>query len=431
VLSCVTADFRSTGFDLLERLTVVPAEAIARFAEERDDLAGAVLLATCNRFEVYLDLPDSDRREAVVDALAAAVAATSGVAADTLTGVLAQRDGEAVAGHLFAVSSGLESLVVGEGEVAGQVSRALETARAAGSTTPDLERLFQRAARASSTVQNRTGLGTAGRSIVRLALDLVESRVPDWSRLDVLLVGTGRYAGATLAALRDRGVGQVSVYSPSGRAARFATREGVVAVADEAIAERVAGADLVIACTVATSPVLDAERLTRARRHPHPERQLVLDLGLPRNIDPDVATVPGVELLDLETISLHAPLPELQAASAAQEMVDQAVSEYRAAQQATVVTPAVVAYRSHVFDLVEQELDRLRRRGESSEAAERALRHLASVLVHAPSARARDLAAAGQPDRFVDALEAMFGIRVEQPAGPARSGTDTLEGLTG
>jgi glutamyl-tRNA reductase len=355
----------------------------------------------------------------VVDALAAAVAGSSGVPAGTLAEVLTERDGEAVAGHLFAVSSGLESLVVGEGEVAGQVSRALETARDAGSTTPDLERLFQRAAHTSSTVQNRTGLGSAGRSIVRLALDLVESRVPDWSRLDVLLIGTGRYAGATLAALRYRGVQQVAVYSPSGRAARFATREGVVAVTDEAIAERVAAADLVIACTIATTPVLDAERLGRARRHPHPEHQLVLDLGLPRNIDPDVATVPGVELLDLETISLHAPLPELQAATAAQEMVDQAVSEYRAAQQATAVTPAVVAYRSHVFELVERELDRLRRRGEATESAERALRHLASVLVHTPSTRARRLAAAGEPDRFVDALETMFGIRAEASAEQA------------
>jgi glutamyl-tRNA reductase len=348
-----------------------------------------------------------------VEALAAAVADTSGVPADTLADVLTERDGEAVAGHLFAVSSGLESLVVGEGEVAGQVSRALETARAAGSTTPDLERLFQRAARTSSTVQHRTGLGSAGRSIVRLALDLVESRVRDWSRLDVLLIGTGRYAGATLAALRARGVRQVAVYSPSGRAARFATREGVVAVADESIGERVAGADLVIACTVAKGPVLDAQRLSRARRFPHPEHQLVLDLGLPRNIDPDVVTVPGVELLDLETISIHAPLPELQAATAAQEMVDQAVSEYRAAQQATAVTPAVVAYRSHVFELVERELDRLRRRGEATEATERALRHLASVLVHTPSTRARQLAAAGESDRFVDALETMFGIRPE------------------
>jgi glutamyl-tRNA reductase len=413
VLSCVTADFRSAGFDLLERLTVVPAEAVARFARDREDLAGAVLLATCNRFEVYLDVPDADRRQPVIGALAEVVAATSGVPADVLTATLTEQDGEAVAGHLFAVSSGLESLVVGEGEVAGQVSRALETARAAGSTTPDLERLFQRAARTSSTVQNRTGLGSAGRSIVRLALDLVESRVPDWSRLDVLLIGTGRYAGATLAALRDRGVREVAVYSPSGRAARFATREGVVAVPDEAIAERVAGADLVIACTVATAPVLDAERLTRARRHPHPEHQLVLDLGLPRNIAADVATVPGVELLDLETISLHAPLPELQATTAAQEMVDEAVSEYRAAQRATTVTPAIVAYRSHVFELVERELDRLRRRGEATEATERALRHLASVLVHTPSTRARQLAAAGESDRFVDALETMFGIRPE------------------
>src|SRR5918912_1143947 len=93
VLSCVTADFRSAGFDLLERLTVVPAEAVARFARDRQDLAGAVLLATCNRFEVYLDVPDPARREPVIDALAEAVSATSGVPAAAVAEVLTERDG--------------------------------------------------------------------------------------------------------------------------------------------------------------------------------------------------------------------------------------------------------------------------------------------------------------------------------------------------
>ncbi len=309
--------------------------------------------------------------------------------------------------------------MVGEAEIAGQVSRALEAARATGTTTPDLERLFQRASRTSSTVQQRTRLGSAGRSIVRLALDLAAARIADWRAVRVLLIGTGTYAGATLAALRDRGVERIDVYSPSDRAQRFARREGVVAVPRERLGERLGGADLVIACSIATTPSLDAAKLVAARaRAAAPGRQLVVDLGLPRNIDPDVAGVPDVELLDLETIGLHAPLPELQATDDARALIERAVEEYRADQQATAVTPAVVAFRAHVFELVEQEIDRLRRRGEATEAVERAMRHLAGVLVHTPSARARELAARGEAGAFTAAVETLIGL---VPAAPAEA----------
>ncbi|HEV7624748.1 MAG TPA: glutamyl-tRNA reductase [Amnibacterium sp.] len=415
MLRALTADYRAAGFDLLERLSVVSPETMARFAAERPDVDGVVLLATCNRFEAYLDVTDDGA--SAVHALVDAAASAAGVAPHSVAAAITERSGPEVAGHLFAVSSGLESLVVGEAEIAGQVSRALEAARSSGSTTSDLERLFQRASRTSSTVQNRTRVGFAGRSIVRLALDLAESRLGDWARATVLLIGTGTYAGATLAALRDRGVTEVGVYSPSGRAERFARREGVTAVAAADLPGRLATADIVIACSIATTPILDAARLGRARAAAGAEgRQLVLDLGLPRNIDPDVVDVPGVDLLDLETISLHAPLPELQATDEARQIIAEAVAEFRADQQAAAVTPAVVAFRAHVLDLVDAEIERLRRRGELTPAAERAMRHLASVLVHTPSTRARAFAAAGEADRFTDALDTVFGLEPEATA---------------
>jgi glutamyl-tRNA reductase len=408
VLTALTADYRTAGFDVLERLATVSADALARFTQERPDVRGVVLLATCNRFEAYLD---TDGDEASLDALIDFATGTAGVERALLAGPAARRPESDVAGHLFAVSSGLESLVVGEAEIAGQVSRALETARRVGTTTPALERLFQRAARTSSAVQQHTRVGTAGRNIVRLALDLAASRFPDWSTTRVLLIGTGTYARATLAALRDHGVQEISVYSPSGRALPFARREGVSAVAREDLPHRLATADLVISCSIATAPVLDAAKLRRARAVvAEPTHQLVVDLGMPRNVDPDVAELPGVELLDLEMISIHAPLPELQAADDARALIAEAVEEYGMDQRAVAATPAVIAYRAHVFELVDQELDRLRRRGESTEAVERAMRHLAGVLVHTPSARAKALASAGQADRFAEAVETLYGI---------------------
>lgn len=410
MLSALTADYRVAGFDVLERLATVSPESIARFVAERPGIRGGVLLATCNRFEAYLDVDDESEVEALV-AFAAGTAAVDSAAFDT---VAVRRSGGEIAGHLFAVSSGLESLVVGEVEIAGQVSRALETARSLGTTTPDLERLFQRAARTSSTVQHRTRVGAAGRSIVRLALDLSQSRIADWATVRVLLIGTGTYAGATLAALRERGVREIAVYSPSDRAARFANREGVVPVSRQDLAVRLASSDLVVACSIATTPIIDAAILTAVRaRGTTPGRQLIVDLGLPRNIDPDVATIQGVDLLDLETIGLHAPLPEMQATDDARALIDRAVVEYSADQQATAVTPAVVAFRAHVFELVDQEIDRLRRRGEATEPVERAMRHLAGVLVHTPSARARELAASGRAAEFVAAVETLFGSAAE------------------
>ncbi len=404
---------------MLERLSTVTPEAVARLVEAHDDIAGAVLLATCNRFEVYLDV-DADAAAPLDEVLAIA----AGDAAE-LQASLREFAGHGVAEHLFAVSSGLESLVLGEGEIAGQVSRALESARTARTTTPDLERVFQRAAGASSAVQHHTSIGGAGRSVVRLALDLVESRIGDWRTASVVLIGTGAYAGATLAALRDRGVADVGVYSPSGRAARFARREGVSAIERDGLRAAVRGARLIVACSVATSPIITAEAVTAARAGlSEQQRQMIVDLGLPRNVEPAVGAVPGIDLLDLETLSLHAPLPELQATEAARGVLDQALGEYRAAQAATVVAPAIVALRAEVNDLVEQEISRLRRRGESSEGAERALRHLASVFVHTPSARARDAAAAGDADRFVEALRLVHGVdaqEIDHRTGSARA----------
>ncbi len=418
MLTALTADYRGAGFDLLERLSAISAEALARFAADRDDVAGAGLLATCTRFAASLDVTDDGA--AAVGALAAFAASAAGVDGAALGAGATRRSGPELAGHLFAVSSGLESLVVGEAEIAGQVSRALEGARFAGTTTPDLERLFQRASRTSSTVQQRTRVGTAGRSVVRLALDLAGSRFREWRDVRVLLIGTGTYAGATLAALRDRGVREITVYSPSDRALRFARREGVVATSRAELPAVLGGADLVVACSIATSPILDAERLGRARSLvPRPGRQVVVDLGLPRNIDRDVAQLPDVELLDLETIGLHAPLPELQATDDARALIARAVDEYRADQRAAAVTPAVVAFRGHVFALVEQEIERLRRRGESTEAVERAMRHLAGVLVHTPSARARELAAQGRADDFTRAIEDLFALAPSAPEAAA------------
>lgn len=441
MLICLTASHKNAGFDMLERLSASAEHAAPRLLDGHPAVQGAVVVATCNRFEAYLDL-DTPEGDSPVDAVHDAVRAVGDVAgleADELRTTFGFVHGNAVAGHLFAVASGLESVVVGEGEIAGQVRRSLERARHEGTTTPELERLFQRASQTSRRVKNRTGIGSEGRSLVRLALDLAESRITDWSAVRVLLVGTGRYAGASLAALRERGVTDVAVYSPTGRAPRFAASHDIEAVPSGEYAMAAAGADLVVTCTMVEHHVVDRELLELGRTElavaagaapaallpgrgstdvatADAPRQLVIDLGLPRNAAPDVVEVPGVELLDLETIKIHAPLEEFAATDAARELVDRAARNFSRVGEELDLAPAVVALRKHVFDVLDGEIARARSRGDDDGRTEAALRHMAGVLLHTPMVRSREYARAGEQQAWLEGLEAVFGIRAETEA---------------
>ncbi|MFC6356401.1 glutamyl-tRNA reductase [Luethyella okanaganae] len=446
MLICLSASHKNSSFDLLERLSVDAGAVGSVIVSGHDATRGAVVVATCNRFEAYLDLDKPfgvSPLPAVFSAIEAVSAATA-VDVETLRDTLDLVHGNGVAEHLFAVSAGLESVVVGEGEIAGQVRRSLERARSLGTTSPELERLFQRASQTSRGVKNRTGIGSAGRSLVRLALDLAESRVSDWAETSVLLVGTGRYAGASLAALRDRGVEDVQVYSPSGRGARFAASHGIVAVPATGYAHTAASVDIIVTCTTADHHVLDAAVITAGRAELGLDRrersgapvsvcpartaresrsQLVIDLGLPRNVDPDVGGIPGVELLDLETIRIHAPLEELNATDEARAIVGRAARKFTDVAEEQSLAPAVVALRSHVFELLDAEIGRARARGDDDGRIEQALRHLAGVLLHIPMNRAREYARSGEQQAWLDSLEAIFGIvpeaSSEQRAAPA------------
>jgi len=440
VLICLTASHKNAGFDMLERLSANADHAAPRIVDGHAAVQGAVVVATCNRFEAYLDLdaPEGASPVPAVHEAISAVGTVAGLQADELRTTFGFVHGNAVAGHLFAVASGLESVVVGEGEIAGQVRRSLERARTEGTTTPELERLFQRASQTSRRVKNETGIGGQGRSLVRLALDLAESRVTDWAATRVLLVGTGRFAGASLAALRDRGVTDVRVYSPSGRAGRFAHSHGIEAVARDEYALAAASADIVVTCTTAQHHVVDRALLLGGREElaasiavlpvarravtqsggallpAHDMRQLVIDLGLPRNVAPDVVDVPGVELLDLETIRIHAPLEELGATDAARAIVHRDARAFGETAEERDLAPAVVALRRHVFDILDAEIARATARGDDDGRTEAALRHLAGVLLHTPMVRSRELARSGEQAAWIDGLEALFGVRPEE-----------------
>lgn len=399
MLLCLTANHQNASFDLLEKLSIGAPAAASSLVSGSAFVTGAVVLATCNRFEAYLDIdePLTGATAVAVQSTIDAMSYASGVLPDELRRSVKVITGDAVAGHLFSVTAGLESVVVGEDEISGQVGRALEAARASGTASSTLDTLFQNAARTSRDVKNHTSLGGAGRSLVRLALELASSRVTDWSQTRVLLVGTGQYAATTLAALRDRGAVDVRVFSPSGRAAKFAAKYGIAF--ETSLPSAIAASDVVVTCTstmaVSTTDVTDDTR------------RLVIDLGLPRNVDPAVALMPGVELLDLDLISKHAPVEALTAATDARALIGDAAASFTSA---ATVEPAIVAFRSHIFDLLDGEIERVERRSGDSTETVAALRHLAGVLLHGPSVRARELAREGRADEFAAALDALYGV---------------------
>lgn len=425
MLLCLSFDHRTTPFALLELLSRHEPHIAASSAAP--DLAlGTALLSTCNRFEIYLDMPAPETEpfeatqsqvEDAAELVITRLAESTGIAPAALAASVRVHTGQVAAEHLIGVASGLHSAAKGEEEIAGQVRRAHTAAQRAGTVNHTLEQLFQAATRTSRTIKNRTGLRTAGRSLVDLGLRMAESRINEWDETRTLLIGTGAYAGATVAALRARGVRNIEVFSPSGRASAYAERHGLSPIHEEGLATALSSAHLVIACSRVEDPVLTIDEL-RAAPATHP--RLLLDFGMPRNIDPEVASTPGVGLLDLETITRHASVSELGSEAEALRLVREAAAEFSAAQSERDALPALLTFRAHVLAIMEDELCRARRSSADPEhsprsSGEELLRRFTGRLLHEPMTRIRSLARAGRTEEATEAMSALFGLDADAP----------------
>jgi len=425
VLVCLTAHQRTTPLEALERLSVVGDSVASDLAASHDAIRGAVVLATCNRFEAYFDLADSAEEASPLPAMDAAMERLAELSSLPFRDVRETVDfahGNHVAHHLFSVASGLDSVAVGEDEIAGQVRRALDAARREGVTTAPLEHLFQRATETSRAVKNSTKLGESGRSLVRLAVELAGSRVGSWESARVLLVGTGRYAAASLAALRDVGALDIRVHSRSGRD-RFAKREHLTPVTADTFADEAARADVIVTCTTTVDTyALDVENHGAARRG-ITTPQLIIDLGMPRNVDPGLRSLPDIDLLDLDTIRVHAPIDEFQTIGEARLIVQTAAQRHAMARRVHEVAPSVVHLRDHVQAVLDRELERARARGAGTET-EAALRHFSGALLHGLISQGHTLAAAGSGTAWTQAVDTVFPAA----AGAGGGGDSAAEG---
>ncbi|MGE2689375.1 glutamyl-tRNA reductase [Mycolicibacterium pulveris] len=413
---------RSAPVSVLEQLSTDEADQAKIIDQVLQSalVTEAMVLSTCNRVEVY----------AVVDAFHGGLSAIgqvlsdhSGMSLSDLTKYAYVRYAEAAVEHLFAVASGLDSAVIGEQQVLGQVRRAYAAAEANHTVGRTLHELSQRALSVGKRVHTETGIDAAGTSVVSVALGIAETKLGSLAGRSAVVIGAGSMGSLSAKQLIRAGIDSVHVVNRSlPRARRLAQHVRAQGVAAEAypldhMAGVLGNADVVISCTGAVRPVVslaDAHRGLAGRRHP--DQLVICDLGMPRDVDPSIAGLPGVYVVDMERIQRE---PSARAAAsdaeAARAIVAAEVATYLAGQRMSEVTPTVTALRQRAADVVEAELLRLDNRLPELDAAHRAevaktVRRVVDKLLHAPTVRVKQLASAPGGDSYAEALRELFEL---------------------
>lgn len=425
MLLVLVARYRDLDLEAAARLHSVSSPMAQQLLAGSSAVSGAVVLSTCTRFEIYCEIsPGADVATARTDTLST-LSDYAGLPVWQLSSLFEHSYGPSVTEHLFAVGTGLDSVVVGEREISGQVRRALAEAQASGTASGRLVRLFQAASRESKHVRARTTISSASRSIASVALDLAAagSAHGTLSELSVVLFGTGSYAGCITELLKSKQCPAISVFSRSGRAEEFVTARGGTALTSTVLPEAIAGADILIGCSGSGTRIGASTLALWRRSATHP--LIVVDLAPSHDFDPRVGTLPGVELITLESVHLAALQADAEALSNAHALVRQAAQRFEQEEEIRVIDTAIVALRRHVQQVLDAEMDGVRNQhGCAATAVEvnLALRRIVRRLLHVPTVRARELALAGRPNDYTAALDALFGITVQltdtqQPAG--------------
>lgn len=386
---------------------------------ERRGVRGQVILSTCNRLEIYLELPQPQLQEdqqenikTLAEEVYTSIASRSQLAFDQVENSFDLYIDQQAAHHLFTVAAGLESAVVGEREITGQVRRALSLAQEKGRATGNLVRLFEHGALTARRVGQQTLLGSRGRSIVSVALDMADQLAAgSWPERRILVFGTGAYAGAAVAALHAREAQDIWIYSRSQRATTFADKRGVFPVPHGQLREQLEAADIIIGCSGASSPMLPLEIPAG--------KKVILDLALSRDFSPEVGQLPEVDLITLESVRQAAPEETLESVKTAHIIVDEATAEFKKKEKARSVDTAIVALRQHTMSVLDAELAKVHQQYGCTAAAEQlelAMRRMVKSLLHTPTVRARQLAREGRVDEYMAALEALYGIEVQDRA---------------
>ena len=414
----------SAPVTVLER-AAVSGDALAKLLSDlarAEPVAETFVVSTCNRVEVYADV---DRFHAGVTAICELLARHCGIPAQELTPYLYVHYEDQAVSHLLAVACGLDSMVVGDEQIVGQVRSALKLAGEQGAVGRVLGNLGRAALRAGKRARAETGIGRAGVNLLSLAAQLAApsfggSSGPPLSCLagqDVLVIGAGSMSALAIAtATRDGAASIVVANRTRRRAERLAARSGVAATRVAGLAElpaAMAEADIVICCTGAAGHVITADLVPAARRG----RLMFLDVAMPRDVEPAVADLPGVTVIGLDTLREHGTSAGADEVAAARAIIEAELAAYRSAIDAARVAPVVVALRVKAAGVVDAELARLAGRltsdgisGHALDDIAQTMRRVADKLLHAPTVRVKELAGSPGGEEYAAALRVLFDL---------------------
>jgi glutamyl-tRNA reductase len=372
-----------------------------------------MVVATCNRVEVYVE---ADKFHPAVDATTEAMARATGVVADELVPHLYVHYEDRAVQHLFSVASGLDSMVVGESQILGQVRQALRAAQDEGTLGRELNDLVQTALRVGKRAHSETGIDQAGASLVTVGLDLATRSLEGLTGRTALVVGAGSMAALTASTAARLGMSLTIANRTLGRAEQLASTVGGQAIAIESIGDAMARVDLVISCTGAIGHMVASDVVARARAEAGHTPIVLLDLAMPRDIDPDVLGIHGVTLIDLDDLgALLAEGSYEQDVEGVRRIVGAEVQNYLGARVAEKVAPTVVALRALASEIVTSELDWFSGRRPDLSPDDRAdiehlVRRVVDKLMHAPTVRVKELASEPDGEAYAEALHRLFDL---------------------
>jgi glutamyl-tRNA reductase len=425
-LLAVGISHRTAPVALLEQFAMTRDDRVKALHElvGSDHVSEALVLATCNRVEVFAEV---DRFHGGVAEVSRVLARQAGAGVEELTPYVTVHYEDQAVAHLFTVAAGLDSMVVGETQVLGQLRAAYALAQEEGTVGRCLHPVAQHALRVGKRVHSETGIDRAGANLVTVSLDHAEQRVGPLAGRPALVVGAGSMGALAATTLSRRGaLVTVASRSPESAARLAAAVDGGTAELTE-LRAAIADADVVVTCTGATGLVVRTDAVAAAMTARAGRPLAVVDLALPRDVDPGVASLPGVHVVDLALLQGERSAAGEDAdagpvaaddVSAAHALIEAETALLRAERQAAAVAPTVSALRSQAAEVVDAELLRLasrlpdldaRARGEIA----RTVRRVVDKLLHEPTVRVKELASTPGGVDYADALRALFGLGLD------------------
>jgi glutamyl-tRNA reductase len=409
-VSVTGVSHHETPVELRERFAFAAEELTPALQRLPAELGGGVILSTCNRTELYMASETPVSRDDAVAALGAArgAPAPEGVA-------FYHREGADAVRHLYRVAAGIESLVVGESEILGQVREAFSASTAAGSGNAALARLFHTAMRVGRRARTETEIGAHGGSIAALGVSLSRRLVGDLRRKTVLVVGAGEAGRRAAGALVQNGVGRLLVTTRrSGLAEEIARELNGVAIPWSDLTASLAEADVLITATAATETIISAQDVAGAMAS-RPERPLlIVDIAVPRDVDAAAREVANVHLFDIDDLESAAETnmeARLREVGAVEVIIEGEARRFETWLSSQGVAPTIAALRQRAETLRQAELERaLSRLGHLSDADRQRIDAMTEALVnrllHEPMTRLRLHGA----ERHIEALRELYGL---------------------